>query len=118
MKRSSHDLLKCRSGILRATGLVMLPISSMMLVQVFEEENSAQLHTILPEFGFAMDAFKLWYASTLHCFIQFHVPIHSRTLQKQRSSNGNGCCLKKLQEKVREKFDEKFLDLKNESFFC
>lgn len=105
MKRSSDDLLKCRSRILRATGLVMLPTSSMMLVQVFEEENSAQLCTISPNSEFTIVASSFEYASKQDQFLWIYVQSCSMMLPDDDSTKGNAICLKKFEEMVRENFE-------------
>jgi hypothetical protein len=78
---------------------------------VFGREIVAQLHTIWPEFGFAIVASKLQYASMLHDFLWFFVQTHSRTLQKHESSTGNGLDVKKIAKSFERKFVKKFLDL-------
>jgi hypothetical protein len=76
----------------------------MKLVQVFGKRIEVQLCTISPEFGFAMNASKLQYASMLHDFLWFFLQTCSKMLPDDELVKKSGLCLKNLKEKGERKY--------------
>ena len=84
-------------------GLVMLQCFPMMFVQLIGWKLEVQLHLIQPEFQTTIDASCFEYASLCHDFPEFYLQTCSMMLQNHELIKRSGFCLKKFEEKLREK---------------
>jgi hypothetical protein len=86
----------------------MLQSSSSKLVQVFGMEIEVQLLLIQQNFDFTIDELKLWICFKLHEITWIYLQSCSMMIPDDELGKEMWFDLKKFEEKMREKFDEKF----------